>query len=258
MRRKVTGRIPSLLAVRCHGRIQAAGSDACPGHRALAPGRIGRLSRPHRGAPPVSIYAALIGRRPNRYGRAHTQAAERIPRPHRELSRYLCKLRDWAQAQSYAAGLPAVCHKWSGALPPQAYATTRHSPRLGHTPRPSVANVSAFNANTTSQAFTRFAQLVWPHGYCWYPPKIKNNVCHGLPPAFKYVSLLCYFHCSRGCYKEAKRGRDRERAKSETTKPSCYAFDPVSPPVPHIADSSCCAISHVGLCTGATAAVLIL
>ena len=88
-------------------------------------------------------------------------------------------------------------------------------------------NVSAFNANTTSEAFTRFAQLVWPHGYCWYPPKIKNNVCHGLPPAFKYVSLLCYFHCSRGCYKEAKRGRDRERAKSETTKPSCYAFDPV-------------------------------
>ena len=134
MRRKVTGRIPSLLAVRCHGRIQAAGSDACPGHRALAPGRIGRLSRPHRGAPPVSIYAALIGRRPNRYGRAHTQAAERIPRPHRELSRYLCKLRDWAQAQSYAAGLPAVCHKWSGALPPQAYATTRHSPRLGTLP----------------------------------------------------------------------------------------------------------------------------
>ena len=88
-------------------------------------------------------------------------------------------------------------------------------------------NVSAFNANTTSQAFTRFAQLIWPHGYCWYPPKIKNNVCHGLPPAFKYVSLLCYFHCSRGCYKEAKRGGDRERAKSETTKPSCYAFDPV-------------------------------
>ena len=34
-------------------------------------------------------------------------------------------------------------------------------------------NVSAFNANTTSQAFTRFAQLVWPHGYCWYPPKMK-------------------------------------------------------------------------------------
>ena len=27
-----------------------------------------------------------------------------------------------------------------------------------------------------------------------------------------------------------------------------------SPPVPHIADSSCCAISHVGQCTGATAA----
>ena len=52
---------------------------------------------------------------------------------------------------------------------------------------------------------------------------------------FWYISLLCYFHCSRGCYKEAKRGRDRERererererAKSETTKPSCYPFDPV-------------------------------
>ena len=47
----------------------------------------------------------------------------------------------------------------------------------------------------------------------------------------KYVSLLCYFRCSRECYKEAKGGRDRERekerAQSETTKPSCYAFDPV-------------------------------
>ena len=85
MRRKVTGRIPSLLAVRLPwphrtlaqaiGRLPQAASGACPGHRALAPGRIGRLSRPHRGAPPVSIYAALIGRTPNRYGRAHTQAA---------------------------------------------------------------------------------------------------------------------------------------------------------------------------------------
>ena len=60
--------------------------------------------------------------------------ARRRPRPHRELSRYLCKLHDWAQAQSYAAGLPAVCHKWSGALPPLAYATTRHTPRLGALP----------------------------------------------------------------------------------------------------------------------------
>ena len=85
MRRKVTGRIPSLLAVRLPcphrtlaqtiGRLPQAASGACPGHRALAPGRIGRLSRPHRCAPPVSIYAALIRRTPNRYGRAHTQAA---------------------------------------------------------------------------------------------------------------------------------------------------------------------------------------
>ena len=30
-----------------------------------------------------------------------------------------------------------------------------------------------------------------------------------------------------------------------------------SPPVPHIADSSCCAISHVDLYTGATAAAAV-
>ena len=152
--------------------------------------------------------------------------ARRRPRPHRELSRYLCQLRDWAQAQSYAAvfqlyaisGRAHFRHR-----PMQLRAIHRgwaHSQAFG-------GNVSAFNANATSQASTRFAQLVWPHGYCWYPPKIKKNICHGLPPAFKYVSLLCYFRCSRGGYKEAKRGRDRERAKSETTKPSCYAFDPV-------------------------------
>ena len=48
--------------------LAAAASGACPGHRALAQGRIGRLPRPHRGAPSVSIYAALIGRTPNRFG----------------------------------------------------------------------------------------------------------------------------------------------------------------------------------------------
>ena len=156
--------------------LAVAASDACPGHRALAPGRIGRLSRPHRGAPPVSIYAALIGRTPNRYGRAHTQAAGRIPRPHRELSRYLCQLRDWAQAQSYAAvfqlyaisGRAHFRHR-----PMQLRAIHRgwaHSQAFG-------GNVSAFNANATSQASTRFAQLVWPHGYCWYPPARFNKCC---------------------------------------------------------------------------------
>ena len=38
-------------------------------------------------------------------------------------------------------------------------------------------NVSAFNANATSQVSTRFAQLVWPHGYCWYPPARFNKCC---------------------------------------------------------------------------------
>ena len=115
--------------------LAVAASDACPGHRALAPGRIGRLSRPHRGAPPVSIYAALIGRTPNRYGRAHTQAAGRIPRPHRELSRYLCQLRDWAQAQSYAAVFQQVVGRTS------ATGLCNYAPftEAGRTPRPSVA-----------------------------------------------------------------------------------------------------------------------
>ena len=172
--------------------LAVAASDACPGHRALAPGRIGRLPRPHRGAPPVSIYAALIGRTPNRYGRAHTQAAGRIPRPHRELSRYLCKLRDWAQAQSYAAGLPAVCHKWSGALPSQAYATTRHSPRLGALPGLRWQR-ERLHANATSQASTRFAQQVWPHGYCWYPPKIRKKHLSWSIASLKVCKLTVLF-----------------------------------------------------------------
>ena len=101
--------------------------DACPGHRALAPGRIGRLSRPHRGAPPVSIYAALIGRTPNRYGQAQAQAAPgAVP-----VSMPATRL---GAGPVLRCCLPAVCHKWSGALPPQAYATTRHSPRLGALP----------------------------------------------------------------------------------------------------------------------------
>ena len=101
MRRKVTGRIPSLLAVRLPwphrtlaqaiGRWPQAASGACPGHTGAHPRYLFTLR--WLGALPIAM-------------------AGRIPRPHRELSRYLCKLRDWAQAQSYAAGLPALCHKW--------------------------------------------------------------------------------------------------------------------------------------------------
>ena len=56
MRRKVTGRIPSSWQWACQGRIRC-------------------LPRLHWSAPLVSIYAALTGRTPNRYGRAHSQAA---------------------------------------------------------------------------------------------------------------------------------------------------------------------------------------
>ena len=149
------------------GRLPQAASGACPGHRALAPGRIGRLSRPHRGAPPVSIYAALIGRTPNRYGRAHSQAAPGALPVSMQATRLgaLPVLR---------CCLPAVCHKWS--------AHFRHRPmRLRTVHRgwahshPFGGNVSTFNANATSQACTRFAQLVWPHLYCWYPPKIRKK-----------------------------------------------------------------------------------
>ena len=127
-------------------------------HRALTQ-VIGRLPRPHWGAPPVSVYAALFGRTPNCYGRAH--------------SRYLCKLRDWAHSRSYAAVF------WLYAINGRAHFSHRpmqlravhqgwaHSQAFG-------GNVSAFNANTTSQASMRFAQLVWPHGYCWYPPQIRK------------------------------------------------------------------------------------
>ena len=105
--------------------------------------------------------------------------AGRIPRPHRELSRYLCKLRDWAHPsptllgfQLYAvSGRAHFCHR-----PMQLRAIHRgwaHSQPFG-------GNVSAFNANATSQASMRFAQLVCPHGYCWYPPARFNplKVCH--------------------------------------------------------------------------------
>ena len=185
--------------------------------------------------------------------------ARRRPRPHRELSRYLCQLRDWAQAQSYAAvfqlyaisGRAHFRHR-----PMQLRAIHRgwaHSQAFG-------GNVSAFNANATSQASTRFAQLVWPHGYCWYPPKIRKKTFvmdHRQP--LKYVSLLCYFRCSRECYKEAKGGRDRERERESTVRDHqtfMLRLRPSSPPVPRIADSSCCAVCHVGSGTGATAAAV--
>ena len=52
-------------------------------------------------------------------------------------------------------------------------------------------NVSASNANATSQASTRFAQLVWPHGYCWYPPARFNK---------------CRTYCKARAGKEEKEG----------------------------------------------------
>ena len=79
--------------------------------------------------------------------------AGRTPRPHRAHSRYLCKLRDWAHSQSYAAvfqlyakscwahsrrrlmQLPAVHRGWA------------HFQAFG-------GNVNAFNASTTSQGST--------------------------------------------------------------------------------------------------------
>ena len=115
-----------------------------------------RLLRPHR------ALAQAIGRLPQ-------AASGACPRPHRALAQaapgrtpgiYLCCV-DWAHSQSlwpgthpgrtgscpgiyasYVTGripvlrccLPAVCHKWSGALPPLASATTRHTPRLGALP----------------------------------------------------------------------------------------------------------------------------
>ena len=187
MRRKVIGRIPSCWQCACRGRIGRLPRPwgTCPrlGHRALAPERIRRLYRP----PPVSIYAALTGRTPSRYGRAH-----------QAHSRYLCKLRDWVHSHSYAAvfqlyAISGRAHFRHWPMQLRAFHWGwAHSQSFG-------GNANAFNANATSQASTRFAQLVWPHGYCWYPPKIRKNICHGLPPALKYVSLLCYFRCSRGC-----------------------------------------------------------
>ena len=107
--------------------LAAAASGTCPGHGTLAPGRIGRLPRPHRGAPPVSIYPALIGRTPNRFGRAHSQAAPGVLPVSMQAT--------WLGALPVlCCWLPGVCHKWSGALPSLAYATTRHTPRLGALP----------------------------------------------------------------------------------------------------------------------------
>ena len=103
------------------GRLPQAALGACPRpHRALVHG--------HTGAHP-GIYLRCVD-----WAALPIAVSRRTPRPHRAHSRYLCKLCDWAHSQSYAAGLPAVCHKWSGALPPQAYATTRNSPRLGALP----------------------------------------------------------------------------------------------------------------------------
>ena len=143
------------------GRLPQAASGACPW--------------PHRGAPPVSIYAALIGRTPNRCGRAHSQVAPGAL-PGRTG-------RTPSINASYATGhtpSPTLLGFQLYAISGRAH--FRHRPmqlRAIHQGRAHSqafgGNVSAFNANATSQASTRFAQLVWPHGYCWYPPKIRKK-----------------------------------------------------------------------------------
>ena len=131
---------PHRALAQAMGRLPRAASGACPSHRALAPGHIGRLPRPHRGAPPVSIYAALTGR---------------TPRPHRAHSRYLCKLRDWAHSQSYAAvfQLYAISGRAHFRHRPMQLRAVHRGWAHSH---PFGGNVSTFNTNATSQASTRF------------------------------------------------------------------------------------------------------
>ena len=154
--------------------------------------------------------------------------AGRTPRPHRAHSRYLCNLRDWVHSQSYAAGLPAVCHKWSSALPPQAYATTRNSPRLGAPP-----GLRWQRERLQCQRHLASVYTICPAGLApWLmlvssQNKEKTFVMVYRQPKWAYCAI---FAVQEGVIRRRKEGeieRERERAKSETTKPSCYAFGPV-------------------------------
>ena len=155
------------------GRWPQVASGACPGRTGVHPRYLFTLR--WLGADPIAM-------------------ARRRPRPHRELSRYLCKLRDWAQAQSYAAGLPAVCHKWSGALPPLAYATTRHTPRLGALPslrwqrkrlpcQPHLAIIYAISNG-------------WSDPMASILPKYRKYIIALTTTSLRYVLLPCYAKCS--------------------------------------------------------------
>ena len=176
MRRKVTGRMPSCWQCACRGRIRRLPRPygACPRpHRALAQA-IGRLPQaasgacpwPHRGAP--GIYLRCVdwahsqslwpGAFPGRTGRTPgiyaIYATGRTPSP-TLLGFKLYAISGRAHFRHRPMQLRAIHRGWA------------HSQAFG-------GNVSAFNANATSQASTRFAQLVWPHGYCWYPPARFN------------------------------------------------------------------------------------
>ena len=128
---------PHRALAQAMGRWPQAASGACPGRTGAHPRYLFTLR--WLGALPIAM-------------------ARRRPRPHRELSRYLCQLRDWAQAQSYAAvfQLYAISGRahfrhWPMQLRviPRGWA---HSQALG-------GNVSAFHANPTSQSFMQFLMV---------------------------------------------------------------------------------------------------
>ena len=152
------------------GRLPQAAPGACPGHRALAPARIGRLSMATPGRTP-GIYLRCVdwahsqslwpGALPGRTGRTPgvyaSYATGRTPSP-TLLGFQLYAISGRAHFRHRPMQLRAIHRGWV------------HSQAFG-------GNVSAFNANATSQASTRFAQLVWPRGYCWYPPARFNKCC---------------------------------------------------------------------------------
>ena len=164
------------------GRLPQAASGACPGHRALAPARIGRLSMATPGRTP-GIYLRCVdwahsqslwpGALPGRTGRTPgiyaSYATGRTPSP-TLLGFQLYAISGRAHFRHRPMQLRAIHRGWA------------HSQAFG-------GNVSAFNANATSQASTRFAQLVWPHGYCWYPPKVRKKHLSSSTASLKVCKL---------------------------------------------------------------------